>query len=107
MKAALLRFWKRSKWVILAVAAACLAVLAVVLRGLIFREPPEGKKIDMLPEVDEALKMKVRQAEEESLVSRVEARVQAETQKQELQEVMKVEDGAERRRRLAEMLRRL
>jgi|WetSurMetagenome_2_1015567.scaffolds.fasta_scaffold107430_2 hypothetical protein len=107
MKAVLLRFWKRSKWVILAVAAVALGVLGVVLRGLVFREPPEGKKVDVLPEVHEAIKEKVQQAEEAALVSRVEARVQAETQTQALQEVMKVEDGAERRRRLAAMLRGL
>jgi hypothetical protein len=107
MKEALKKFWKRYRWVLLAVAAATIGVLGVVLRGLFFKEPPEGKKIDVLPEVHEELKQKVQQAEEEALVTRVEARVQAEAQQQELAEVMKVEDGAERRRRLAAMLRQL
>jgi uncharacterized protein YpmS len=107
MKATFLRFWKRSKWVLLAVAAVTLTVLGVVLRGLVVREHPSGKKEDVLPEVDVALKEKVQQAEEESLVARVEARVEAEAQKEELHEVMKIDDGSERRRRLAALLRRL
>lgn len=107
MKAILKRFWKRMKWIILAVSAVLVAVLAVVLRGMIVREDPQGSKEDVLPEVSEAIKEKVVQAEEESLIARVEARVEAETQREELKEIAKEDDGVERRRRLASMLRRL
>lgn len=110
MKAKLKAFWKRSKWVILSVAAALVAVLAFILRGLFTKKPSQPVAPDTpqpLPPIDERIREKVTKAEEEALVARVEARVQAETQRAELDEIAKVEDGAERRRRLAEMLRRL
>lgn len=110
MKAKLKAFWKRSKWVILSVIAVLVAVLAFVLRGLFAPKPEPFLGPDQpqpLPPIDQRIKDQVVKAEEEALVARVEARVHAETQRMELQEIAKVEDGAERRRRLAEMLRRL
>ena len=43
-------------------------------------------------------------AEEGALIARVEARVKAEEATKELEEIAAVDDGAERRKRLAEML---
>ncbi len=99
--------WKRFKWVIIGVGVAIAIALLFLLRGLFQTEHPDGSKTDPLPEVSEKLKEAVRHAEEEALVARVEARVEAETQKKELEEIGTIEDGAERRRRLAEMLRGL
>lgn len=100
-------FWKRFKWVVIAVGVAIALLLLMLLAGFFQKEDSDGSKTDPLPDVGEKLKEAVRQAEEEALVARVEARVEAETQKEELAEIAAVEDGAERRRRLAEMLRRL
>ena len=85
-------------------AAVLIAILLFVVRGLIVGSKDGGKRKISLPEVPKALKDKVEQAEEESLVARVEARVVAEQEKKELQEVAKIDDGAERRKRLAKML---
>lgn len=60
-----------------------------------------------LPEVPDALKKKVQEAEEAALVARVEARVEAEKAKEILDEAAAISDGAERRKRLADALRRL
>jgi hypothetical protein len=95
------------KWVLIAVAVGIGLVAIFMLRGIFRRESPDGSKTDVLPDVSEALKDKVRQAEEEALIARVEARVEAETQKKELEEISTIDDGAERRKRLAAMLRGL
>lgn len=100
-------FLKRFKYYLVAGGVLLALVLFFVLRGLFTREDANGRKVDILPEVEEALKERVRVAEEEALVARVEARVEAEVQREELEEVGQIEDGAERRRRLADMLRKL
>lgn len=100
-------FLKQFKYYLIAGGVLLAIVLFFVLRGLFTREDEDGTKTDILPEVEDALKERVRVAEEEALVARVEARVEAEQQREELEEIAKVEDGAERRRRLAEMLRKL
>lgn len=110
MKAWFKALWKRSKWVILAVAGVLVVVLAFILRGLFAaKRPPERDPLDPqpLPPIDERIHERVRQAEEEATVARIEAKVQAETDVAQLERINKVEDGAERRRRLAAMLRRL
>jgi hypothetical protein len=100
-------FWKQAKYWVIAGGVLLAVVLFFLFRGLLTRENSDGEKTDILPEVEDALKERVRVAEEEALVARVEARVEAEADKQELEEVATIEDGAERRRRLAEMLRKL
>lgn len=110
MKAKFRAFWKRSKWVLLSVIGALVAVLAFVLRGLFVSQPrsaPSSDRSQSLPPIDQRLRERVARAEEEALVARVEARTRAETQRETLQEIEKIEDGAERRRRLAALLRRL
>lgn len=109
MKAKLKAFWKRSKWVLLAVAGVAVAVLAFMLRGLFARKTPErpSNEPQPLPPIDERIKERVVQAEEEATVARIEAKVKADTDREQLERINQVDDGAERRKRLAAMLRRL
>lgn len=109
MKARLKAFWKRSKWMILSVLAAIVGVIAFILRGLFVRKPPINEIPDnqSLPPIDARIKENVTRVEEEALVARIEATIRAETDREQLERIAKVEDGVERRRRLAAMLRRL
>lgn len=109
MKAKLKAFWKRSKWVLIAVAGGVLLVVAFLLRGLFTRRDPAPRPDEPqpLPPIDERIKERVAQVEEEATVARIEAKVRADTDREQLERINQVEDGAERRRRLAAMLRRL
>jgi len=107
MKAAFIRFWKKSKWIILSVGAAVVGVLAFLLRGMLVKEFPEGPKQDVLPSVATKLMERVQRVEEEAIATRIRAQVQAEDKQVELIEIAAIPDGVERRKRLAEMLRRL
>jgi len=109
MKAKLKAFWKRSKWVLIAVAGGVLLVVAFLLRGLFIRRDPapEPDGPQPLPPIDERIKERVAKVEEEATVARIEAKVRADTDREQLERINQVEDGAERRRRLAAMLRRL
>jgi len=109
MKAKLKAFWKRSKWVLIAVAGGVLLVVAFLLRGLFARPEPAKDPLDPkpLPPIDERIKEHVAKVEEEATVARIEAKVRADTDREQLERINQVEDGAERRRRLAAMLRRL
>lgn len=109
MKARLKAFWKKCKWVILAVAGALTVVLVFVLRGLFTSKQPEPDPLDPkpLPKIDERIYERVRVAEEEATVARIEAKVHADTDREQLERINHVDDGAERRRRLAAMLRRM
>ena len=110
MKAKLKAFWKRSKWVLISVGAVILIVVIVILRGA-FRKKADPKRDPdgaiSLPPIDERIKEHVAQVEEEATVARIEARVKADTDREQLERINKIDDGAERRRRLAAMLRRL
>ena len=57
--------------------------------------------------IRDAIRQRVEAAEEESLRVRVETQTETRVVKEELEKVSAIEDGAERRRRLAEMLRGL
>lgn len=96
---------KSAKYVLWVVLAAVLGVVVLLGRSFLMRGRKEGT--GRLPEVPEKLKAKVAKVEEEALIARVEARVTAEKDQEALEEVAKIEDGAERRERLAAMLRTL
>jgi len=81
-------------------------VFLIALAFLLSSKGEDGQPAG-LPEVPEGLKKKVAEAEEKALTAKVEARVQAAAQKTELASITKIEDGTERRKRLAEMLTRL
>jgi len=107
MKSSLVVFLERFKWVLLTVGAAFVASLAFLLRGMLVKEFPEGPKQDVLPAVATKLMERVQRVEEEAIAARIRAQVQAEDKQVELIEIAAIPDGVERRKRLAEMLRRL
>jgi hypothetical protein len=90
-------FLKKWWWLFVLAAAGLLALL---FRGLIV---DDDKKL-VIPDVPSKLKEKVRQAEEEALVVRVEARVKADVELEKLEEVKKIDDQAERLKRLSALL---
>ena len=93
-------FWatlKKYGWLVVLGAGALLALL---LRGLVI----DDDKKPTIPDVPDKLKEKVRQAEEEALVVRVEAKVKADVEQAKLDEVKKIDDQAERLKRLSALL---
>lgn len=98
---------KRLKYLLYAVGAAVVAVLAVIFRGAIVSKTNDGKKRIAPARVPPKLQQAVQQAHEEALVEKALAKSQAEEQRQELQEIQKVDDGVERRKRLAAFIRTL
>ena len=104
--AAFKAWWAKSRWAVWVVIGVLAVVMLAVLRSLFDVKPKPGQPPG-LPPVPKQLQDKVNKAEEDNLVARVESKVKAEEQKKQLQEVMKVDDGTERRKRLAEMLSKL
>jgi hypothetical protein len=101
-------FYQARRWECWAALAAISGLVLLALRLLVFRGGPEHSGDETyLPEPPKFLVRKVKQVEKEALVARVEARVKAEEDKKELEVVASLEDEVERRKRLAEMLRRL
>ena len=100
-------FLKQTQWILWASLAVVVGILLWVLRG--FFEAPKAAPAgsSRLPPIPEALRAKVEQAQEAALKARVEARVQAAEEKKEIEDISKIPDAAERRRRLAEKLRRI
>ena len=97
-------FLKKTKWVAWAVVGFVAVVVIWTLRGLF--NGPRHAGPTVLPPVPEKLREKVDKAEEEALKAKVEATVKAEEAKEELAEIATISDGAERRKRLAERLRK-
>ena len=100
----LISIFKRTKWVAWAVLAVATVAVVWFFRTLFTADPKAPAR---LPEVPAALKYKVAKAEEDALIARVEASVEAEKAKELLDEAAAIDDGVERRKRLAEALRRL
>jgi hypothetical protein len=97
--------WVKSlRWVAWAVLAFAVVLVIWLVKGL-FDGPKTGP--GRLPEPPKKLKEKVEKAEEAALVSKVEARVEAEKAKEALDEIAEIDDGKERRKRLADMLNNL
>lgn len=97
-------WWAKSRWVVWVVIGVIAAIMLLVLRSLFSVKPKGGGGQFELPPVPKVLQDKVNKAEEDGLRARVEATVKADEQKKQLAEVLKIDDGAERRKRLAEML---
>jgi hypothetical protein len=98
-------FAKSAKYALWAFLAVVFGVVILLVRSFFSGERKEGT--GRLPEVPQKLKAKVEKVEEEALIARVEARVEAEQAEKHLEEVAAIDDGAERRARLAETLRNL
>lgn len=97
------------KWQILAVFAAVVGILFLVLRLFVLKSGPEhnlGKPGEAaLPEPPKVLRDAVDSAHEDALQARAEAKAKADVDKQALIEISKIQDGAERRKQLANQLR--
>lgn len=95
--------YARFKYVVWAIGGVVVVIFAALLKNIVVPPRKPGKKI-ALPEIPPVVQAKVDKAHEEALVARVEARVEAEAEVVKLEEVAKIDDGAERRKRLAAML---
>lgn len=98
------KIWTSSKWIALVVIAVAVVVVLWLARTLFTRDPHAPAR---LPEVPDALKKKVQKAEEDALIARVKANAEAEAAKKILDDAATIDDGEERRKRLAEALRQL
>lgn len=97
-------WWAKSRWAVWALIGIIFAIMVLVLRSL-FQVKGKGDSGKFeLPPVPKVIQEKVNKAEEDGLRARVEATAKADEQKKQLAEVLKIDDGAERRKRLAEML---
>jgi len=83
---------------------AALALLVTILT--LFLLTRRDKSDPGTPTIVDVMQAKSNKANEESLKIRVEARVEAEQDRKELNRAMAINDGAERRKRLAELLKR-
>ncbi len=91
-------WWAKSRWAVWALLGFVVVMLLAMARAFL------GKKvIPGLPEIPKVLQDKVDKAEEDGLRARVEATTHADDEKKHLDEVLKINDGAERRKRLAEL----
>jgi hypothetical protein len=99
-------WWAKSRWVVWIVIGVCVAIMVLVLKSLFDVKPKPGAGTDggLMPAIPKVLQDKVDKAQEDNLTARVTAQVKADEDKKKLEEVMKVSDGAERRKRLAELL---
>jgi hypothetical protein len=101
-----LRAWyAKSRWALWLMLSACLALVLYALR-VITGDKRKSATDDFLP-VPKLLQDKLNAAEEDSLRARVEATTQATGKKEALEDIAKIKDGVERRKRLAEMLTKL
>jgi uncharacterized membrane protein YdfJ with MMPL/SSD domain len=101
----LLIWLKSAKWVLYLILAVAAGILLLTLRKMFVIPRPIGP--NRLPDVPPALQAKVEKAQEEALKAKVAAKVTADTDKQELTQILQIDDGVERRKRLAEKLRTL
>lgn len=96
---------KQAKWVLYLVVAMVVGVgFALVAPFILDRKRGGGEGLPRLPE---AMQRKLDQVHEEALTAKVTAKVKAEEDRIELAEIIAIDDGKERRRRLAEKLRHL
>lgn len=98
-------WWAKTRWAVWAVLGVIFGIMVLVFRSLLTSKT-SGRTVDVparLP-VPKVLQEKVDKAEEDNLRARVAAEAKATVQKEQLEEVLKIDDGAERRKRLAAML---
>jgi flagellar biosynthesis/type III secretory pathway M-ring protein FliF/YscJ len=109
--AAKLKSWLASaKWVVYLVIALAVGFLFLMVAPFFkTRKRDENGNVeeDPLPTLPQAVQERLDQVHEEAATARAEAGAKSEEQRKELAEIRKIEDGRERRRRLADHLRRL
>lgn len=98
-------FAKQAKWVLYLVIAAVVGLCFAMVAPFIFqRKRGTAEGLPMLPE---GMQRKLDQVHEEALTAKVTAKVKADADRIELAEIIAIDDGKERRRRLAEKLKQL
>jgi hypothetical protein len=107
-----IRAWfARFRWVGWLVLAAVIAVFTLVLRRMFAGASPQDRQRFQMPAVPPVVQQRVEAAEEQAAVARIQASTQAAAKREELQQVLQIPDGsdggAERRKRLAALLRTL
>lgn len=95
----LVAFWKSIKWVLLLVLGAIVSVLVLLLTK---HKPAEGNSAFTPPT---PLQEKIEKAEEAALVAKASAKAVDDAKQAQLKTIAAVEDGAERRKQLADFLR--
>jgi hypothetical protein len=101
----LIAWWKTSKWAVFAV----LGVVALIV-GFVFRSLFTGRTGGTgpgIPPPPSAIQQAVEAAHEEALKARIQAKAEADEHTAKVAEISKIDDGAERRKRLAEYLKTL
>lgn len=99
-------WWAKSRWAVWVAVGVLAVVMLMVLRSLFDVKPKPGQPVG-LPPVPKVLQDKADKAQEENLLARVEAKVKAEEHRKELETVMKIDAGAERRKQLAALLNKV
>jgi fatty acid-binding protein DegV len=96
---------KHIKWLFWGLIAAVTVFLTVIFKGLKV-EPKEGvrKKKTSIPPLPEKVKKRVQHAEEQALVVRAKAKAREQVQLEQLETIRKIDNDAERRKRLAELM---
>ena len=111
MKAKIRAWLAKYKWLSWSLLAIIIAVFTLILRRMFSGVSEADRQRYQSPAVPFEVQQQVRKAEEQAIVARIEASTQAASKKEELQATMQIPDGpdngAERRKRLAALLRTL
>jgi len=109
--AAIRAWFARFRWLVWVLFAAVIAIGTLIVRRMVAGPSAKEGQRHQLPTVPLEVQRRVQAAEEHATVARIQASAQAEAKKEELQQVMQIPDGpdggAERRKRLAALLRTL
>lgn len=97
----LIAWLKSTKWVLIAILGVIVTIVLGVLRGVM------NAGGGVLPPIatDNTVRVAADKAHEEALIAHVKANTTAEIHTVALQEIAKVDDGAERRAKLAALLK--
>jgi hypothetical protein len=103
----LIKTWAASaKWVFWLLLGVAGVVLVFVFKGLFTKAPLQNGNVDaLIPHVPKFIQERVRAAEDNALTVKATTKAKTEAQQKELGEITKIDDGAERRKRLAAFLK--
>jgi hypothetical protein len=109
-------WFARFKWALWVLLAALVSLGVFILRRMFAGTSAKDKERFQMPEVPPTVLKQVEKAEEQATIARIQAQTQAEDKHAELQQITQIPDGptptggdggAERRKRLATLLRTL